>query len=76
MGRLLVHHMNPIQKLDLLDFNPDVLNPEFLICVSNETHNAIHFGDERQLPLGLSSNDDRVTPIFGKEQHDVQEIAG
>lgn len=53
MGRLLVHHMNPIQKLDLLDFNPDILNPEYLICVSNETHNAIHFGDERQLPQPL-----------------------
>lgn len=50
MDRILVHHMNPIQKFDLLDFNEDVLNPEYLICVSTRTHNAIHFGDERQLP--------------------------
>lgn len=50
MDRILVHHMNPIQKFDLLDFNEDVLNPEYLICVSTATHNAIHFGDERHLP--------------------------
>lgn len=48
--RVLVHHMNPIRVSDLLDFNEDILNPEYLICVSTPTHNAIHFGDERQLP--------------------------
>lgn len=49
-GDLLVHHINPIQTHDLKDFNPYVLNPEYLICVSRRTHNAIHFGDIRQLP--------------------------
>ena len=49
-GRILVHHMNPIKVQDLLDFNEDILNPEYLICVSTQTHNAIHFGDEKQLP--------------------------
>lgn len=48
--RILVHHMNPISVEDLKDFNPDILNPDYLICVSTRTHNAIHFGDESQLP--------------------------
>lgn len=48
--RVLVHHMNPIRVEDLKDFNPDILNPDYLICVSTRTHNAIHFGDESQLP--------------------------
>lgn len=52
-GRVLVHHMNPITVHDLTDFNPDILNPEYLICVSTRTHNAIHFGDESQLPQEL-----------------------
>lgn len=43
--------MNPIGKNDLLHFNEDILNPEYLICVSTRTHNAIHFGDESQLPV-------------------------
>lgn len=50
-NRILVHHMNPIQVHDLVHFNEDLLNPEYLICVSTQTHNAIHFGDEKQLPL-------------------------
>lgn len=51
--RVLVHHMNPIRVSDLLHFNEDILNPEYLICVSTRTHNAIHFGDERQLPAPI-----------------------
>lgn len=51
--RILVHHMNPIQVSDLIHFNEEILDPEFLICVSTRTHNAIHFGDERQLPSPL-----------------------
>lgn len=45
-----VHHMNPMVVDDLLDFNPDVLNPEYLITVSQRTHNAIHYGDVSLLP--------------------------
>lgn len=54
-GRILVHHMNPIRVQDLNpdNFNQDVLDPEYLITVSNTTHNAIHFGDESQLPRVL-----------------------
>lgn len=49
--RILVHHMNPLRVEDLVDRNVDRLfDPEYLICVSARTHNAIHFGDERQLP--------------------------
>lgn len=48
--RVLVHHMNPIHVRDLVEFNEDrLLNPEHLVCVTTRTHNAIHFGDERQL---------------------------
>jgi len=50
IDRVLVHHMNPIKVQDLVDFNEAILDPEYLICVSTSTHNAIHFGDERQLP--------------------------
>lgn len=47
--RILIHHMNPICKEDILDRNPDILNPEYLITTMHDTHNAIHYGDERYL---------------------------
>ena len=45
-----VHHMNPMVAEDIVDFNPDILNPEYLITVTQNTHNAIHYGDESLLP--------------------------
>jgi len=50
--RVYVHHMNPMQPADIVHFSMDIINPEFLICVSHITHNAIHYGDERSLPRG------------------------
>lgn len=47
---LHIHHMNPVTREDLYEFNPDILDPEFLISTSHTTHNAIHYGDEKRLP--------------------------
>ena len=41
-----VHHMNPMRPRNITEFDPDILDPEFLISVSHDTHNAIHYGDE------------------------------
>ncbi len=45
-----IHHMNQLTVADLTDDNPDILDPEYLITVSHQTHNAIHYGDESLLP--------------------------
>lgn len=47
--RLYIHHMNPMSAEDIKHDNDDILNPEFLITTTHRTHNAIHYGDERQL---------------------------
>lgn len=49
-GRLYIHHMNPMTVEDITTGDESILDPEFLICVTLRTHNAIHYGDERQLP--------------------------
>lgn len=49
MHRLLVHHMNPIVAQDFKEGNDSLVDPENLICVTHNTHNAIHFGDDRLL---------------------------
>lgn len=48
--KILIHHMNPMQISDIVEGNAAILDPDFLICTSHKTHNAIHFGDEKQLP--------------------------
>lgn len=46
-GTIFVHHMNSITKKDILERNPNIFDPEFLVCVSFNTHNAVHYGDIR-----------------------------
>lgn len=48
--KILIHHMNPVSIKDILERNSDIINPEFLICVSHRTHQAIHYGDSGLLP--------------------------
>lgn len=58
--RIIVHHMNPITVEDLEEASDYLLNPEFLITTSLNTHNAIHYGDENLLikaPIERSMND-------------------
>ena len=59
-GRILIHHMNPISIEDLQCMSDLLMNPEYLICVSHRTHNAIHYGDESLIvtaPIERSQND-------------------
>lgn len=48
-GHIRVHHMNPITIEDLELEKKISIDPEFLICVSLNTHNAIHFGNKENL---------------------------
>lgn len=48
-GRVYVHHLNPITEEDILERRDWILDPEFLISASFNTHNAIHYGDESLL---------------------------
>ena len=49
-GKIIVHHMNPITIEDIELDRGEVFDPEFLICTTHDTHNAIHFGNESLLP--------------------------
>jgi hypothetical protein len=47
--RLIVHHMNPLGQDDIVHGTDHALNPEYLICTTHDTHNAIHYGDRSLL---------------------------
>ena len=58
--RILIHHINPITVADIINRNPMVFDPENVITVTHNTHNAIHYGDTSLLILGpieRSAND-------------------
>lgn len=59
-GKILVHHMNPITKEDILNRSDILLNPEYLITTTKNTHDAIHYGSDDLLyqdPVERYKND-------------------
>jgi hypothetical protein len=60
VGRVLVHHMNPLTPKDLLYHSDDALDPDFLITTSYQTHQAIHFGSKPLEPLVDRKSGDTV----------------
>jgi len=48
-GALLVHHLNPMDGVDIAHGADWILDPEYLITTTHDTHNAIHYGDRKFL---------------------------
>ena len=48
---VVIHHMNPLTREDIINLTDLVTNPEFLISTSGRTHKAIHYSDESLLFL-------------------------
>ena len=58
--RILIHHINPISKDDIVNNTDFLLNPEYLITTINNTHQAIHYGNDEMLaqePIDRYKND-------------------
>ena len=66
-GRIYIHHMNPMQPIDLKHGNAAVLDPRYLISVSMRTHQAIHYGDDGLLPKPLVARLPGDTVLWGKK---------
>lgn len=56
-GKTILHHINPITEDDLRSGSDVLLDPENIVCVSVSTHNAIHYGSDRDLiPVLMDRN--------------------
>lgn len=49
-GKIIIHHVNPITVEDICDITEYLMNSDYLVCTSQNTHNAIHYGDANLLP--------------------------
>lgn len=59
-GKIIIHHMNPIRPEDIRNRSELILDPEYLIATTHDTHLAIHYGDEHLLlqePVERRPND-------------------
>lgn len=59
-GRVMIHHMNPLTKEQVLRMDPIIFDPEFLITTSFKTHQDLHFGNmesRNALPIERTPGD-------------------
>lgn len=56
-GLIIIHHINPISPEEILQRSPSLFDFENVICVSDMTHKAIHYGDESLLFLGITTRE-------------------
>lgn len=50
-AKIILHHIVPLTLEDVETLGPALFDPENVVCVSDRTHNAIHFGDESLLAM-------------------------
>ena len=59
--KLLIHHINPITMDDIQNRSAILMDPENVVCVTFETHQAIHFANKDlillQKPIERTPND-------------------
>lgn len=48
---VVIHHMNPIDKNDIIHSTEFLMDPEYVIATSDNTHRAIHYGDQSLLKV-------------------------
>lgn len=70
---LLVHHINPMTPEDIENGETWILDPEFLITTTQQTHNAIHYGDSSllpQAPIRRERGDTTLWTPIGRTEHE------
>jgi len=44
---IIIHHLNPITKDDILEMSYSLIDPNYLISTCLATHNSIHYGNKK-----------------------------
>lgn len=64
--RITIHHLNPMTMHDITHDDDDILDPEYLITTTHQTHNAIHYGDESLLRKPLKDRSPGDTQLWSR----------
>lgn len=63
-GSLLIHHLNPVNVDNIIHGDDWILNPDFLITTTHDTHNAIHYGDRSLLKMPAKPRESGDTKLW------------
>jgi hypothetical protein len=60
----LIHHINPMVPEDIVHGETWILDPEFLITTTHNTHNAIHYGGKSLIPKVIAERSPNDTKLW------------
>lgn len=63
-GAILIHHINPMNVDNIIHGEEWIFDPEYLITTTQNTHNAIHFGDKMRLPKVVTARNSNDTKLW------------
>lgn len=49
LNSIIIHHLNPLTQEQVINRDPCIFDPENVVCVSDLTHKAIHYGNANLL---------------------------
>lgn len=61
---ILIHHMNPMTSDDIIHKVDWIVDPNFLITTTHNTHNSIHFGIKRLVPRVVTERTPEDTKLW------------
>lgn len=63
-----IHHINPITEQQVLDRDPEILNPDNAITVTYNTHAMIHYGNSAGLRGVFAERTPHDTLLWTKQE--------
>lgn len=61
---ILIHHINPMDVSDIINGEPWIIDPEYLITTTRKTHNAIHYGSGTPYPKVVTERSPGDTTLW------------
>lgn len=63
-GRIIIHHLHVLTEEDIINRTSYLTNPEYLVCCSLDTHNAIHYGTFEKIDRSIVERSAKDTMLW------------
>lgn len=67
-GRIIIHHINPLDRNTIAELGNDLFDYNNVICVSEKMHRALHYGTLESIPKNIQERMENDTCPWRKSK--------